>query len=136
MIALILWFLNTGAGVDVHLTISNVQQATGQILIAVYDQEDAFLQVGKMRAHRILPVYQTGSLDVTIPQLPVGSYAISCFHDLNGNGKLDTNLVGIPTEPYGFSNNTRPKFRAPTWNETKILVTPTSQHIAIQLNKW
>ena len=34
-----------------------------------------------------------------------GNYAIAVFHDLNGNGKLDRNLIGLPSEPYGFSND-------------------------------
>ncbi len=32
-----------------------------------------------------------------------GTYALAVIHDENGNGKLDTNWVGIPTEGYGFS---------------------------------
>jgi uncharacterized protein (DUF2141 family) len=39
--------------------------------------------------------------------LPAGKYAVSVFHDENGNGKLDANLVGMPTEPYGFSRDAR-----------------------------
>lgn len=39
--------------------------------------------------------------------LPSGRYAIAAFHDQNGNGKIDKNWVGVPTEPYGFSNNAR-----------------------------
>ena len=37
--------------------------------------------------------------------LPAGRYALSVFHDENGNGKLDRNIVGMPTEPYGFSRD-------------------------------
>ncbi|MEY3193938.1 MAG: hypothetical protein RIQ78_34 [Bacteroidota bacterium] len=136
MLSLILWFLNPGVGVDLHLTISNIQQPTGHVFIAVYDNEAAFLQIGKMRDHKIIPVHQKDPLHITFPQLPPGSYAISCFHDLNGNGKLDTNLVGIPTEPYGFSNNARPKFRAPTWMEAIIYCSTASTQQTIQLDKW
>lgn len=35
---------------------------------------------------------------MTLDALPFGSYAIGCVHDENGNGKLDTNLLGIPRE--------------------------------------
>ena len=37
--------------------------------------------------------------------VPTGPVAIRLFHDENGNGKLDTNMLGIPTEGYGFSTN-------------------------------
>ena len=45
-----------------------------------------------------------------------GGYAIATYHDLNGNGRLDTIPPGIPREPYGFSNDVgrlaRPSFKA------------------------
>ncbi len=48
--------------------------------------------------------------DKKIFSLPIGEYAISAFYDTNHNGELDKNLLGIPTEPYGFSNNARGSF--------------------------
>jgi uncharacterized protein (DUF2141 family) len=38
-------------------------------------------------------------------RLPAGDYAFAVYHDANGNGKLDRNGVGMPTEDYAFSNN-------------------------------
>jgi len=35
-----------------------------------------------------------------------GEYLIAIFQDVNNNGRLDTNLFGIPTEPVGLSNYT------------------------------
>ena len=46
-----------------------------------------------------------------------GSYAASVSHDLNGNKKVDTNFLGIPTEAWGVSNNARPLMRAPRFDE-------------------
>ncbi|MFL5335203.1 MAG: DUF2141 domain-containing protein [Geminicoccaceae bacterium] len=37
--------------------------------------------------------------------LAPGRYAVAAYHDLNGNGQLDTSMLGLPTEPYGFSND-------------------------------
>src|SRR5437764_9308992 len=47
--------------------------------------------------------------------LPAGRYAVSVFHDENGNGKLDTNVVGMPTEPYGFSRDARALMGPPSF---------------------
>lgn len=44
-------------------------------------------------------------------EVPDGKVAIRLFHDTNANGELDTNLLGIPKEGYGFSQN--PKVRGP-----------------------
>jgi len=43
-----------------------------------------------------------------------GVYALRIFQDLNGNGKLDTGWMGIPSEPYGFSNNAMGRFGPPS----------------------
>ena len=45
------------------------------------------------------------------------AYAISIFIDLNGNGKMDTNFFGKPKEPYCFSNNYKPVFSAPDFED-------------------
>ncbi len=49
-----------------------------------------------------------------------GTYAISAFHDENKNGKLDTNLVGMPTEDYGASRDARQPFSAPRFDDAKF----------------
>jgi uncharacterized protein (DUF2141 family) len=54
--------------------------------------------------------------------LPAGSYAVSIVHDRNGNQRVDTNLVGLPTEPWGVSNNVRPSLRAPRFDEAAFKV--------------
>lgn len=46
-----------------------------------------------------------------------GTYAVAVAHDLNGNRKTDTNLLGIPTEAWGVSGNIRPALRAPRFDE-------------------
>lgn len=114
--------------------ISNIQQSGGSVLVAVYNSEQNFLVPEKAVYKGVFPVSRTGSMEITLPDLPQGNYAISCFHDVNGNNELDTNLVGIPSEPYGFSNNARPKFRAPNWSETKFWYNGNKP--SIRLEKW
>ncbi len=52
--------------------------------------------------------------------VPAGVYGISAFHDENNDGKLDTNLVGYPTEEYCASNNARNLLSAPSWSAAKF----------------
>ena len=52
--------------------------------------------------------------------LQPGTYALSLFHDENGNGKLDTNIAGIPTERYGFSRDARGRMSAPAFADAAI----------------
>ncbi|MCW5922981.1 MAG: DUF2141 domain-containing protein [Saprospiraceae bacterium] len=118
------------------ISFTNISEAKGSLYIGVYDSESSFLQEKKVVFKKVLPVRKKGSIELKIPDLAPGFYAVSCFHDLNDNGKLDKNLVGIPSEPYGFSNNARPKFRAPKWEEAKFEIKSGENRIAIRLEKW
>ncbi len=48
---------------------------------------------------------RAGTVEMRVRNVQPGTYAIAVFHDRNGNGRLDRNLLGLPAEPYGFSNN-------------------------------
>jgi uncharacterized protein (DUF2141 family) len=100
--------------------ISNIREAKGAVLVAVFQKEQGFLEHDKAVFKQKYPVASSGNMSVVIPELPEGAYAVSCFHDLNGNNILDKNIFGVPSEPYGFSNNARPKFRAPSWQEARF----------------
>ena len=53
-------------------------------------------------------------------KIPPGIYGLSAFHDKNNNGKLDTNLLSIPSEDYGASNNARGTFGPPSFEDAKF----------------
>ncbi|HNE28571.1 MAG TPA: DUF2141 domain-containing protein [Saprospiraceae bacterium] len=121
---------------ELRMTFTNLNTAKGQLYVAVYDNAGSFLKPEKVVWKAIVPVSQAGSLELSASGLRPGVYAVSCFHDLNNNGKLDTNLFGVPTEPYGFSNNVRPTFRAPNWEEARFELRPEGSAISIRLEKW
>jgi len=57
-------------------------------------------------------------VQTTFRQVPVGrQYGVRVFQDLNSNEELDQNMFGLPTEPYGFSNNARGRFGPPGMGE-------------------
>ncbi len=59
---------------------------------------------------------------VVVFQVAPGTYAAAVHHDANANGRMDTNLIGIPSEGYGVSNDPRPRFRAPHFSEAKVRI--------------
>jgi len=61
-----------------------------------------------------------GKANVTFKGLPAGTYAISCFHDKNGNNQMDFEPTGMPLEPYGISNNKINYYGPPLWNDAKF----------------
>lgn len=100
------------AKIDVALTDARV--ATGQFRIALVDADGYDGKARPLAGRMLTPEGETTRL--VFDDIAPGRYAVMVTHDENGNGKLDTNIVGMPTEGYGFSNNPR-VMRKPTFDE-------------------
>lgn len=84
--------------------VTQVEATTGDIYLAVYREGDDFLS--ENTAYRQVRAAATlGTTTILITDLPAGQYAIAAFHDIDGNGGLTTNLIRMPQEPFGFSND-------------------------------
>ena len=42
------------------------------------------------------------------------------FHDVNGDGRMNTNPFGMPTEPFAFSNNARGNMGPASWDRAEF----------------
>jgi uncharacterized protein (DUF2141 family) len=92
------------AAQDLTLNISNIKEPTGVVYWSVYDNPERYKASDKPLASG--SNRPTGdSIRVTLHELPPGEYAARLYHDANDNGELDENMIGLPTESYGFSNN-------------------------------
>lgn len=65
---------------------------------------------------------RAGETVVELKNIPPGTYAIETYQDLNNNGKMDTTMVGVPREPYGFSRDARPHLGKPRFESVKFTV--------------
>lgn len=78
-----------------------VQSAEGMVYVGICDSSfDEATCPYRDRARA-----RAGTIEFRVPNVRPGQYAIAIFHDLNGNGKLDRSFIGLPNEPYGFSND-------------------------------
>lgn len=101
------------------IEIKNIPSTKGNLFIGLYQPKDEFPIFGKQYFGKIVPV--TGkTMTYTFKDLPPGEYAFAIYHDENKNSKLDKNLLGVPTEYYGFSNNARRTFSAPSFEEASF----------------
>lgn len=99
----------------------------GQVLVALYDSEKNWnAKVGAVREVK-LPVAAT-SASVKLEGLAPGKYGAMIFQDLNKDGKMNFNLVGMPLEPYGFSNNSRGLFGPPAWEAAAFRLGSSAAH--------
>lgn len=87
---------------------------TGKVMVALYDSEAAY-SGGAPVAHAMVDV-AAGEHSAVFPDLPAGDYAAKTFHDVDGDGKMNTNPFGMPTEPFAFSNNARGNMGPARWD--------------------
>jgi uncharacterized protein (DUF2141 family) len=84
------------------IAVTAIEQEQGAIMLALYDSADAYDGGTSVKAARI--EVNGDVVSVEFDDLPPGRYAIKLYHDANSNGELDTNMMGLPVEPYGFSS--------------------------------
>lgn len=74
---------------------------------------------------------------IVFTSIEPGSYAIAVFQDINMNGKLDKNFLGVPSEPYGFSGGKTHRWKPPSFEEAGFRVSPGASHNErIALLEW
>ena len=131
--AALLTMLLTLAGAraaDLTVNVEGVASADGQLLLALYNNDDAF----KGKPYRALAAPAApGTVRLEVKDLPAGDYAFAVYHDANGNGKLDLNAVGVPVEDYAFSNNAMGKRGAPAFADARIAVPAAGAAVGVSL---
>lgn len=134
-VALVAAALTLGAGpvqaATLTVELNHVTSDQGTLNVAVYDSEQSFR---KTVTRGVRVPARKGSVSVEIDDLPAGDYAVMVFHDLDDDGELATNLLGIPKEPWGGSLQGRSVFGAPGWKDVRFELPETGTSIEISFS--
>lgn len=119
-----------------RLYVDNVREAQGTIWIGVYTSPEDFLDREKARLVAV-KISSTGRAYVDIPGMVVGKeYALGLFHDVNDNGELDLNWLGLPAEPWAFSGQPKTRLRLPHFHEVSFDFSLGEKRKTVRLRKW
>jgi uncharacterized protein (DUF2141 family) len=142
LIALVLsLILNSGLLAEILIINVESKYNKGLALIGIYDKEENF---GKAKVNKKLNEEKilTGAATKIINNkaqikldIPFGSYVVSGFQDFDGNGVISGNFIGIPKEPFGFSNDAKGKFGPPKWSDAVFIFSEVGQEITLKLKK-
>lgn len=117
------FLLSLAEAADLTVTIVGLRSTEGVVRLSVYDRAETFLEDnGRIARHK--ENVTANPMQVMFARLSPGTYAISIVHDENDDGKLNRNMLGIPLEGYGFSND------APV-----VLGPPSFEKAAVQLGQ-
>jgi uncharacterized protein (DUF2141 family) len=103
----------------------------GAAMIALTTERGFLADRGALQAQSV--AIRDGWAECVFTKVPYGRYAVQAYHDENNNKKLDTGMFGIPSEPYGFSNNAKGSFGPPKYSEAEFPVTKSTELIEIRV---
>jgi uncharacterized protein (DUF2141 family) len=119
---------------DLIVNISGFPSSDGFAMVTLSNSEESYeggqtVAVAKAKARVVDQKAQ-----VIFTNLPYGGYGVSLYHDENTNGEMDKNLMGIPKEVYGFSNNAKGFFGKPSYKDVVFQLNSPEKQITIKLN--
>ena len=120
-------------GHTLTVVVENINKEGGSIGVLVFSStkgwpEDRFAAFKDV----VVPAHP-GTVNVIIPGLPAGDYALAVLHDANQNHKLDKNLFGVPKEQWGMSNNSHATVKAPPFSAARFSLTGDMEvHVRMQ----
>ena len=123
--------MGTGVAAPLQVVVDGVESSKGNVMVAVCSERE-FLQPhcsynGQAKA-------KPGPVLVTI-EVPPGTYAAQAYQDEDDNGVLTQNLLGLPVEPLGFSNNVTIRLAAPRFRDAAFQVGAMGGRIEIRLKR-
>ncbi len=136
MLLMLVAKVNAAENAILDIEITGLADVEGNVYIAVYDNPDDWL--GESAADGMAVGIADALVDdlvVASMELPPGDYAISIYYDVNGNGELDTNFIGIPKEPVALSNNAKAKFGPPKYKDAVFSLTTEGMTQRIEMNE-
>lgn len=118
--------------IPVIIRITGLKPQPANVLIAIFDSAEAFPKP-ELRKHTEVVAATETTLEHTLLLEQNKPLAIAVIQDLDGNRGLTRNIFGIPTEPYGFSNNARGLTGPPDFQKVMFIVDQNSGPIEIEV---
>jgi uncharacterized protein (DUF2141 family) len=104
---------------DLTIRVENVLPSGGILRLGLYDAarypDDNSKPVASADVSAV-----PGETVIALHGIAPGTYAIQAFQDVNGNDKMDTSWIGLPLEPFGFSQDAKPFLSKPSFNDVKF----------------
>ena len=143
---------------DIEIEVRGIKVRTGQVHAALFANADDFsldlafhgmvtdegkISVGIFTKDNRLPrppaefvsaPANAKTIHLHMGDVAPGTYALALYQDVNNDGKLETNLNGVPLEPWGMSNNPRVSGRGPTWSDAQFELPPEGIRLIIDLH--
>lgn len=127
----VLWAAACVHAGNLTVELTTPAERQGTVRAALFDKAEGFPRGTALRTATAQVVQ--GKATLQFADLPKGEYALTAYLDENSNSKLDSNLFGLPTEPYGFSRNARGMAGPPSFPDAAFRVEDGAQQQTFEL---
>ena len=122
------------SNISFTVSVDNIRNTKGTIKICLFSEREGFpIYTEKAISCRSVRIKES-SITYTFADIKPGSYAVCAFHDENNDKKINTNLIGMPKEGIGVSNNAKGHFGPPKFEDAKLNISGDNTIINIQLS--
>jgi uncharacterized protein (DUF2141 family) len=119
----------------IHVKILDIKNSTGAVACALFESSDGFPNEYLRSATQIMFIkIRDRQARCEFEDIPPGTYALAVVHDENMNGQIDANWMKIPKEGYGFSNDAKAVFGAPSFSDASFSYDGQNLDLTISLN--
>lgn len=123
------------ADTSVTIDVSGISKSDGNMYLSVFDSKKAWLKKPVLTDSVSVAENMTDGMVSLEVALPAGDYAFSVFQDLDTNGKMKTNFIGIPREPTGVSRGAKGRFGPPKFKDAVVTVGDEPLSLPIELTE-
>lgn len=117
---------------QIHVKVVGLRTGRGQVLFALWRGPKKFPGTPPPGTATRIGTIRKGSSEAQFDDVSPGDFAITVFHDEDGDAELKTNFLGIPKEGIGFSRNPRVRFSAPDYEDAMLTLAPGA-HTALEI---
>jgi len=115
------WPVAQATAADLTIRVENVLPSGGILRLGLYDAarypDDDSKPIASADVSAV-----PGETVITLHGISPGTYALQTFQDVNGNDKMDTSWIGLPQEPFGFSQDAKPFLSKPAFGQVKFIL--------------
>jgi uncharacterized protein (DUF2141 family) len=104
-------------------------RAGGQLLVQLCAEAEGLTRCA--RRARVTPT--PGTMVVRFADVPSGRYAVSAFQDLDSNGRMRFNMMGVPAEPWGYSRGARGVMGPPNLADALLTISSAGAVIPVAI---
>jgi uncharacterized protein (DUF2141 family) len=107
---------------ELQIVITNTKNDQGLVQVLLFKSKDGFPDVPEKAFKSFQSKIENNQASISLSEIPKGKYAISAFHDTDGDGKMRTGMFGVPKDRYGFSNDAKGRMGPPSFEDASFVV--------------